>query len=360
MKIDGFDHLEFYVRDVRQSAAALCDGYGFAVAGQAGPQTGQPGQESLLLRQGRIQLLLTQGLHPGHPAAAYTRHHGDGVAVVALRTSDAADAFAGAVAGGAQAVTPPALAEGGGSRVLTASVTGFGDVVHTFVERSGPGDQFAPGAMRMRPPSQPAGGPMFDVIDHLAVCLPGGGLAPALQRYATAFGLDRIFDERIDLGGQSMISTVVQDPSGQVTFTLIEPDLTRDPGQIDDFLRAHDGAGVQHVALHTADIIAAVRALSGRGVEFLTSPGEYYASLAGRLGSLGIGVDQLRAWNVLADRDAAGQMFQIFARSVHERHTFFYELIERRGALTFGSQNIRALYEALEAERTAATLPSGS
>jgi 4-hydroxymandelate synthase len=354
MKIEGIDHVEFYVHDAPQAAAALCDGYGFSVAGHAAPRTGLPGQESLLVQQGRIKLLLTHGLHPGHPAAAYTRRHGDGVAVVAIRTDDAAEAFAAAVAGGAASLAPPSLTEGGGSRVRTATVTGFGDVAHTFVERSGPGEEFAPGSMWMLAPSPPAGEPIFDVIDHLALCLPGGGLAPALQRYATAFGLNRIFDERIDIGGQSMISTVVQDPTGQLTFTLIEPDPSRDPGQIDDFLRAHDGAGVQHVALRTADIITAVRTLSGRGVGFLTSPGGYYARLEDRLGSLGISVDQLRTWNVLADRDAGGQMFQIFARSVHERHTFFYELIERRGALTFGSQNIRALYEALEAERTTA------
>jgi len=355
MKIEGIDHVELYVRDPLRSAAALCYGYGFQIAGGASPATGLPGQESLLLRQGRIQLLLTRGLDAGHPAVAYTRRHGEGVAAVAILTDDAREAFATAVAGGAAALAPPSLAEGSDSSVRTASVTGFGDVALTFVERSGPGDEFAPGAAEMLAPAPPAGEPLFDALDHLAVCLPGGGLAPALQRCGSAFGLNRIFDERIDIGGQSMISTVVQDPSGQVTFTLIEPDVSRDPGQIDDFLRAHDGAGVQHVALRTADIITAVRTLSGRGVEFLTAPGEYYASLEGRLGSLAIGVDQLRTWNVLADRDAGGQMFQIFARSVHERHTFFYELIERRGALTFGSQNIRALYEALEAERAAAT-----
>jgi 4-hydroxymandelate synthase len=358
MKIEGIDHIEFYVNDARRSAAVLCDGYGFQVAGHGGPNTGLPGQESLLVRQGRIQFLLTSGLQHAHPAAAYVRRHGDGVAAVAIRTDDAAEAFAAAVAGGAEALTPPRLAAGGDSSVRTASVLGFGDVAHRFVERSGPGDEFAPGTMEMLA-AGPPGEAMFDVVDHLAVCLPGGGLAPALERYATAFGLNRIFDERIDVGGQTMISTVVQDPGGHVTFTLIEPDLTREPGQIDDFLRAHDGAGVQHVALRTADIISAVGTLSGRGVQFLTSPGEYYAALGGRLGSLGIGVDQLRTWNVLADTDSGGQMFQIFARSVHERHTFFYELIERRGALTFGSQNIRALYEALEAERTAAILPSG-
>lgn len=358
MKIEGIDHIEFYVQDARRSAAVLCEGYGFQIAGHGGTKTGLPGQESLLLRQGRVQFLLTTGLHEAHPAAAYVGRHGDGVAVVGIRTDDTAEAFATAVAGGAEALTAPQVATGGDSSVCTASVLGFGDVAHRFVERSGPGDEFAPQTIEMLT-AGPAAGTMFDVVDHLAVCLPGGGLTPAMERYATAFGLNRIFDERIDVGGQTMISTVVQDPGGNVTFTLIEPDLTREPGQIDDFLRAHDGAGVQHVALRTPDIIGAVRSLSARGVEFLTSPGEYYAALGGRLGSLGIGVDELRIWNVLADTDTGGQMFQIFARSVHERHTFFYELIERRGALTFGSQNIRALYEALEAERTTATLPSG-
>ena len=150
-----------------------------------------------------------------------------------------------------------------------------------------------------------------------------------------------------------MASKVVQDHSGTVTFTLIEPDLSRKPGQIDEFLQAHGGAGVQHLALRTDDIAGAVRTMSGRGVEFLTAPPDYFASLQRRLGSLAIPVAELQELNILADRDRWGQMFQIFSRSTHERRTFFIELIERRGALTFGSRNIKALYEALEEQRAA-------
>jgi 4-hydroxymandelate synthase len=137
-----------------------------------------------------------------------------------------------------------------------------------------------------------------------------------------------------------------------VTFTLIEPDITREPGQIDQFLASHGGAGVQHVAFRTADIAAAIRTLSGRGVQFLTAPAGYYRMLEGRLGAVAIPVEILQELNVLADRDRWGQMFQIFTRSTHERRTLFFELIERRGALTFGSRNIKALYEALEVQRT--------
>ncbi len=163
--------------------------------------------------------------------------------------------------------------------------------------------------------------------------------------------LAHTFDERIEVGGQAMISKVIQDRTGSVTFTLLEPDPEREPGQINQFLAAHDGAGVQHLALRTPGIVQAVRTLSGRGVEFLTAPGGYYRSLEGRLGAFAISVDELRDVNVLADRDQWGQLFQIFSHSTHERRTFFFELIERRGARTFGSGNIRALYEALDDER---------
>jgi len=146
---------------------------------------------------------------------------------------------------------------------------------------------------------------------------------------------------------------VVQDSAAKVTFTLIEPDLSRNPGQIDEFLESHGGPGVQHVAFRTADITGAIAALSGRGVEFLTAPAGYYRSLESRLGAVAIPVATLQEFNVLADSDRWGQMFQIFALSTHERRTFFFELIERRGALTFGSKNIKALYEALEEQRAA-------
>jgi 4-hydroxymandelate synthase len=357
MKIQGIDHIEFYLAELQGWADQLCTAYGFRAHGHGGPDTGVPGQRSLLLRQGRAQILLTAGLAPGHPASEYVRKHGDGVAVVALRTDDVRAAFAEAVAGGAEAVAAPAFSGGDGSRVGTASVSGFGDVLHKFIERAGPADAFAPGIIRMTPPGPGTGDDLFKVIDHLAVCLPAGQLAGTVRLYQQAFGLGEIFDERIEVGGQAMLSKVVQDSSREVTFTLIEPDLSRDPGQIDDFLAAHGGAGVQHVALRTDDITTAVRVIADRGVEFLTAPSSYYESLEARLGSLAIPIERLQELNILADGDSFGHMFQIFARSTHERRTFFFEVIERRGALTFGSSNTRALYAALERSRSEFPVP---
>jgi len=341
MTILGIDHVEFYVADLEKSATVLCRDFGFLIAAQAGAVPGEPTAadgRSMLLRQGRIRLLLTAANAPDHPAADFVQRHGDGVASIAFRTDDVCQAFDKAVAGGAEPIAVPAFAERGDGRVGQAVVSGFGDVTHRLVSREGE-------------PADRRGGELFEALDHAAICLLPGQLEAVVRFYWNAFGFAYTFDERIEVGGQAMISKVVQDRAGAVTFTLLEPDPERDPGQIDQFLAAHGGAGVQHLALRTPGIVQAVRTLSDRGVEFLTAPAGYYRSLTGRLGAFAIPVDVLREVNVLADRDQWGQLFQIFSLSTHERRTFFFELIERRGARTFGSGNIRALYEALDEER---------
>jgi 4-hydroxymandelate synthase len=358
MKIHGFDHVEYYVADLPKTSAVLCGSYGFRVAGRSADDSEQ---HSVLLRQGQIRLLLTTPATDSDRAAQYLRKHGDGVGVIAFSTDDVTQAFTEIVAAGGRAVAEPAFAATdpatGYGRVGLATVAGFGDVLHTLVERSDPAGEFAPGVMEMEPGElgHIGSSSLVDVIDHVAVCVPAGELDPTVTFYRDVFGLAQIYDERIEIGTQAMISKVVQDDKAQATFTLIEPDVTREPGQIDEFLLAHGGAGVQHLALRTADIGNAVRAISGRGVEFLVAPAGYYQALEGRLGKLAIPLEELRELNVLADRDRWGQMFQIFARSTHERRTFFIELIERKGALTFGSRNIKALYEAIEDTRTGTT-----
>lgn len=354
MKIDGFDHVEYYVRDLGKAVAAFCGGYGFRLAGRSSASSGR---HCVLLRQGTIRVLLTApGAHgDGDPVAAYLSKHGDGVAVIAFATQDVTQAFADVIASGGNPLASPVFAISGDERVGTALVSGFGDVVHKLVERSDPDGEFAPGFIDMEPgelgrPADPA--EMLEALDHVAVCLPADSLNETVQFYRDVFDLAQIYDERIEVGAQAMLSKVVQDHDARVTFTLIEPDTTREPGQIDEFLRAHDGAGVQHLAFRTSDIATAVRTISARGVEFLIAPAGYYQALEGRLGRLAIPLEDLRELNVLADRDRWGQMFQIFARSTHPRRTFFIELIERQGALTFGSRNIRALYEAVEDSRT--------
>ncbi|HKB30138.1 MAG TPA: VOC family protein [Streptosporangiaceae bacterium] len=391
MNIQGIDHVEFYVADARQAAGQLCAAYGFRVDGEGGPHTGLPGQRSVLVRLPGIRILLTAGLSADHPATRYVARHGDGVAVVALATDDASAAFTEAVRRGAEPLAHPVVYEQGITRVTFASVSGFGDVAHRFVQRRGPDEEFAPGVIQRQPsgsaapggrppgippqesmphPRQPfrtnadsdtadgdGGEDILDVIDHIAACVPAGTLDAVVQAYDDIFGFTQIFEERIEVGGQAMDSKVVQSPSGEVTLTLLEPVVSADPGQIDDFLRSHDGAGVQHVAFRTSDIAEAVRILEKRGVQFLATPPAYYDALERRLGAAELPLQELRALNVLADRDPWGLMFQIFTQSVHPRRTFFFELIERRGALTFGTGNIRALYEAVAREHAAAAPP---
>ncbi|MEN3307804.1 MAG: 4-hydroxymandelate synthase [Micromonosporaceae bacterium] len=348
MDIHGFDHIELYVGDANATAFLLCTAFGFRVAGASGPETGLTGQRSLLLRQGGVNLILTSALSGTHPAARYVSRHGDGVAVIAFATGDAEQAYARAVAQGAAAVSPPLTYADGQAEVATATVSGFGDVVHRLVTRRGAAGRFLPGVMEMTDTGPDDG--VLSTVDHVAVCLPGGELAETVHRYREVFGFSEIFDEYIDVGGQGMISKVVQSESRGVTFTLIEPDVTRRPGQIDDFLSWHGGAGVQHVAFGTGDIVHAVRTLTGQGVAFASTPGSYYDGLASRVGELERPLSDLRELGVLVDQDRWGRMYQIFTRSMHVRRTLFFELIERHGALTFGSSNIRALYEAKERE----------
>jgi 4-hydroxymandelate synthase len=349
MDIRTIDHLELYVDDADKAAEELCDSYGFAVHGRGGPDTGLTGCQSVLLRQNDITLLVTSALSPTHRAAEYVRRHGRGVAAVGLAVEDAAAAYAEAVGRGAKPVAPPKVIRSGDAATTVATVCGFGDVEHRFTAREPVDAPFMPGVIEESSPAS-SGGLLLNV-DHLAVCLPAGTLDETVRMYQEVFGLDQTFEERIVVGKQAMKSKVVQSRSGGVTFTIIEPDTTRAPGQIDTFIHDHDGAGVQHVAFLTSDIVAGVRDCAERGVRFLSTPPAYYDALPERLGDLGVPVETLRELSILADRDYAGVMMQIFTESRHERRTLFYELIERRGARTFGSNNIKALYEAVERQQ---------
>jgi 4-hydroxymandelate synthase len=360
MEILDTDHIEMFVADARQAARDLCATYGFHVYGHGGPETGLPGQRSVLLGQRDIRVLLTSGLSSGHRASRYVAQHGDGVAVVAFGCTDVEAAFAEAVAAGATPLQAPRSFGQDGASVVFAEVSGFGDVTHRLVQREAGDPRFAPGAIDMSTApgataatAAPAGADLLHAIDHIAVCLQPGELDPTVQYYERAFGFDMIFQEYIEVGEQGMQSKVVQSPSGGVTFTLIQPDLSRRAGQIDDFLAWHEGAGVQHIAFSTRDIVHAVRTFGALGVEFAQTPGSYYEMLESRLGAVDVPVDDLRPLGILVDRDHWGQMYQIFAKSTHIRRTFFLELIDRHGARTFGTSNIPALYAAKERELAA-------
>ncbi|GAA1939944.1 4-hydroxyphenylpyruvate dioxygenase [Kitasatospora viridis] len=327
MSIQTITHVEYHCADAARTAAELQRGFGFLR--DTDQPAWQPGVRSVHLHQGSIRLRLNSSEHTDHPVARYVERHGEGVAVLALGCTDPQAALE--------------RAERHGAVVLDrdgALIAGFGDTALRFVPL-----EDAPAR---------SGGELLDALDHAAICVPAGQLADAVRFCEAALGFHRIFGEYIAVGEQGMDSSVVQSASGDVTFTLIEPDTSRRAGQIDTFLADHDGAGVQHLALRTDDIATAVRTARSHGVEFLATPGTYYDGLAERLGGTAIPVQTLRELDVLVDQDHGGQLFQIFARSTHPRRTFFLELIERQGAGTFGTANITALYEAVERQRATA------
>ncbi|NUR89802.1 MAG: 4-hydroxyphenylpyruvate dioxygenase, partial [Nonomuraea sp.] len=268
---------------------------------------------------------------------------------------DAAAAFDEAVRRGASPVSAPVARDG----FVTASIFGFGDVLHTFVQRPDALDERAlPGFVRATDGATDGGGDGATdgadgllEVDHLAVCVPAGELDATVAFYCRVLGFELTFAERIAVGTQAMTTKVVRSRGGAVTFTLIEPDVTGTPGHIDAFLRDHGGPGVQHLALSAADIVAAVETTSARGMEFLDAPAVYYDLLAERVRPVKYRLEDLGRLDILVDEDHDGQLYQIFARSTHPRDTFFFELIERLGARTFGSGNISALYQAVELQR---------
>ncbi|MQS15792.1 4-hydroxyphenylpyruvate dioxygenase [Streptomyces kaniharaensis] len=338
----GISHVEFYVADVDSAAAELTDRYGFRPVARAASAQAQ----SLALRQGRIVLVLTQARSPHHPGADYVLAHGDGVADIALTVTDVPAVFDEAVSRGAVPLAVPRRHPDGRT---TAVLAGFGDVVHTLVE---PGPTGLPPGFTALPDAVPErDDELLEELDHFAVCLLPGELERTVDFYTRVLGFRMVFQELIRVGAQAMDSKVVQSRTGEVTLTLIEPDTSAEPGQIDRFLAEHGGCGVQHVAFASRDIVRAVGTLRDRGVEFLSVPDAYYTMLADRLDLARHSTSELHEINVLVDEDHDGQLFQIFTRSTHPRRTLFHEVIERFGARTFGNGNIKALYEAVEAER---------
>lgn len=344
----SLDHVEFYVNGLAAQTDWFVDSFGFSVYAATDASEKEPEVRSVGLGGNRIRLVLTEPLVGDHPGAAYVEKHGDGVADIALRVTDATAAFDEAVRRGARPVSPPA----GHGGVVTATIMGFGDVAHTFVQRVGDTDERAlPGLRPVEGTASGAGGDLVEV-DHFAVCVESGQIDATVDFYRQVLDFELIFTEHIVVGSQAMTIKVVQSGSGAVTLTLIEPDVSQVAGHIDEFLKHHGGAGVQHMAFTAGDIVGAVDSIGSRGVEFLSTPDAYYSLLPERVELGRYSVDELQRLNILVDEDHDGQLYQIFARSVHPRNTFFLELIERMGARSFGSGNISALYQAVELQQS--------
>lgn len=354
MAAQEIEYVELYTTD----QSAVLDYYVGSLGFTRVAMSARSAKNSVLLRQGKVQLIVTSG--PG--TGQFLDEHGDGIADIALNCDDVAAVADAAVLAGAEV-----HAAGVGHPV----VTGLGGVSHTLLPmpardhpvlppgrcwtvappasvtaaESGAGAEPVTGAERV------TGAQPIRLLDHVAICLEGDALADHADAYLAAFGLARYSSEYVAVGDQAMDSIVVRSPSGGITFTLVAPDPLKSPGQLNDFLARNGGPGVQHLAFAVDQLIPVVEEFSGRGVEFLSVPSGYYDRLAERLPTLSAQIGQLRASSVLADRDEWGHLLQVFTRSPHERNTLFYEFIQRQGAHGFGSANIRALYEAVERDR---------
>jgi 4-hydroxymandelate synthase len=273
--------------------------------------------------------------------------HGDGVANIGLRVPDAAAAFAAAVAGGARPVAPPAERDG----IVTATIIGFGDVTHTFVQRPDGSAAYDSHGLVAAAGGSGHTGTGLSRVDHFAVVVESGSIDDVVEFYRRTLDFDLTLAEKIEAGNQAMFIKVVQSRSRSFTLTLIEADASAEAGHVDDFLKDHGGPGVQHMAFSTGDILDSVRQIGERGVKLLSTPDTYYLAAAERVEPTRHRLEDLQALDILLDEDHDGQLYQIFAKSVHPRNTIFLEIIERAGARTFGSSNIKNLYQAVETQR---------
>jgi 4-hydroxymandelate synthase len=330
MAAHDIDYVELYASDLPSVVDYFSSSFGFTRMAECEGD----GSRSTLLRQGTVQLVVTAG----RGTEEFIEAHGDGVADIAFGCDDPARTCERAVAAGASLIS---------SAPGKLVVSGFGDTRHTLVTRSA--GACLPGGRAWKLVSGASARPgRIWQLDHVAILVGGGTLTEYADFCTEAFGLARYSGEYIEIGEQAIDSIVVRSPSGGITFTILEQDPARKPGQVEGFVSRYAGPGVQHLAFLVDDIVSAVHEFSGQGIEFLHTPSAYYDMLARRLPGIKAEIADLRATNVLADRDEWGYLLQLFTRSPYQRNTLFYELVQRRGARGFGTANIRALYEAVE------------
>lgn len=352
MPLNGVDHVELYVGNALQAAYFYAHAFGFERVAYRGLETGSRDVVSHVLRQGRIRLVLTGALSSDSPIAAHHHRHGDGVKVIALSVPDARAAYEHAVSHGAEGVEAPHEERDEHGRVVLASVRTYGETLHTFVERGAYRGAFLPGYEAVDDGTRDEG--MLLALDHIVGNVALGDMDRWVRYYEDVFGMTEMLhfsDEEISTEYSALMSKVVADGKGRVKFPINEPAEGRRKSQIDEYLEYYEGAGAQHLAVATRDIVGTVAELRRRGVEFLTIPPAYYDDVPERVPAVAGQVAELREQGILVDRDDEGYLLQIFTRPVGDRPTVFFEIIERHGARGFGDGNFKALFEAIEREQ---------
>ncbi len=353
LPLNGTDYVEFYVGNAKQAAHYYRTAFGFRLEAYAGPETGVRDRASYVLRQDRVRFVLTTALQPDSPIAEHVHRHGDGVRDVALWVDDAESAWRETTSRGARSVLTPCARKDDNGEIRMAAIAAYGDTIHTFVERRNYTGVFMPGFEPAAddPIARPVG---LKYVDHMVGNVELGKMNEWVRFYAgvMGFSLYQSFDDAdISTEYSALMSKVMSNGNGRVKFPINEPALGRRKSQIDEYLEFYRGAGVQHIAMATDDIIGTVTKLRGQGVEFLQVPNTYYEELEARVGRIDEPVGKLAGLGILVDRDDEGYMLQIFTRPVEDRPTLFYEIIQRKGSRGFGKGNFKALFEAIEREQ---------
>ncbi len=349
-----WDYIEFFVGNAKQASQFYQCTFGFEQVAYAGPETGLHDRASYVLEQHDIRFVLTSSLRGDDAVAEHVKQHGDGVRDVAIRVRDARSAWEMAVRGGARSVLEPVERQDENGRVVLATIATYGDTVHTFVERDGYGGAFLPGYVALTKRAPRAAKPHLLAIDHCVGNVGWGEMDLWGSFYEKVFGFSQLvsFDDKdISTEFTALKSKVMSDARHRVKFPINEPAHGKKKSQIEEYLDFYRGAGVQHLAIRTDDIVATIDALRENGVEFLDTPDTYYDDLRSRVGEIDEDIEVLRKRKILVDRDDLGYMLQIFTKPLQDRPTVFFEIIQRKGSLSFGKGNFKALFVSIEKEQ---------
>jgi 4-hydroxyphenylpyruvate dioxygenase len=354
LPLKGIDHVEFWVGNAKQAAAYYRALWGFTPVAYAGLETGIRDRASYVLAQNEIRFVFTAPLTPDGEVAEHVRKHGDGVHDIAFAVDDVRSAWEETTRRGARSALEPAELEGKKGILRRSAIHTYGEVLHSFIDRSEYRGTFAPGYHRITSPAAAATGQTLLEVDHCVGNVALGEMDRFVEFYRTVMGFSQLIhydDKVIHTEYSALMSKVMQNGNGRIKFPINEPASGKKKSQIQEFLDWYLDSGTQHIALRTTDIVGTVGALRERGVEFLGMPHAYYEALPQRVGDVGVPMQTLEELGIEADRDEEGYLLQIFTKPVQDRPTFFFEIIERHGSRGFGVGNFKALFEAIELEQ---------
>jgi len=354
MPLLGWDHVELWVGNAKQAAYFYEHAMGFTRTAYAGPETGIRDRASYVLEQGDVRFVVTSALREEHEITRHQARHGDGVRDIALAVPDATQAYREAVSRGARSVVEPHREEDDFGTVELSAIATYGDTIHTFVDRSGYEGAFLPGYVSVSENGHAGTGVGLLNIDHIVGNVELGRMNDWVEFYERVFGMTNILhfgDDQIQTEYSALMSKVMSDGGGKIKFPINEPAEGKRKSQIEEYVEFYGGAGAQHIALATADIVGTVEAMKERGFVFLETPDSYYEEAPSRVGEIAEDYAVLQRHKILVDRDDDGYLLQIFTKTAQDRPTVFFEVIERHGATTFGEGNFKALFEAIEREQ---------